>query len=96
VRWRRWLDEERIDLVIEPTLPVVAPLRGGGYDNAGSDIDLISLTSMWNWTGFPVVSFPCGLGARSALPTGMSLIGAPGSDRAVAGAGVALEQLLRH
>jgi aspartyl-tRNA(Asn)/glutamyl-tRNA(Gln) amidotransferase subunit A len=96
IRWRRWLAEERVDLLIEPTLPVVAPPRGGGYDNAGSDIDLVSLTLMWNWTGFPVVSFPSGLGARSALPTGVSLIGAPGSDRAVAGAGVAFEQLLQR
>jgi aspartyl-tRNA(Asn)/glutamyl-tRNA(Gln) amidotransferase subunit A len=91
LRWRRWLDEHRVDLLLEPTLPVVAPLRGSGYQNAGSDVDLISLTALWNWTGFPVVSFPSGLGRRSALPTGVSLIGAPGSD-----AVVGFEQLLRR
>jgi Asp-tRNA(Asn)/Glu-tRNA(Gln) amidotransferase A subunit family amidase len=54
----------------------------------------VSLTSLWNWTGFPVVSFAAGLGRHSGLPTGVSLIGVPGADQAVAAAGVALEQLV--
>jgi aspartyl-tRNA(Asn)/glutamyl-tRNA(Gln) amidotransferase subunit A len=94
VRWRRWLAEHQVDLVIEPTLPIVAPLRGTGYDNARSEPALVSLTSLWNWTGFPVVSFPAGIGRSSGLPTGVSLIGVPGSDRAVAEAGIALEELV--
>jgi aspartyl-tRNA(Asn)/glutamyl-tRNA(Gln) amidotransferase subunit A len=95
VAWRRWIADGAIDLVIEPTLPIVAPLRGTGYDTARAEPDLVSLTSLWNWTGFPVVSFAAGLGRRSGLPTGVSLIGVPGADQAVAAAGVALEQLVK-
>ena len=40
----------------------------------------ISLTHYWDWTGFPVVALPSGVGRRSGLPTGVSLIGAPGAD----------------
>ena len=42
--WAAWLDEHRLAAVIEPTIPVVAPLRGDGYEHAGSDYALISLT----------------------------------------------------
>jgi aspartyl-tRNA(Asn)/glutamyl-tRNA(Gln) amidotransferase subunit A len=95
VAWRCWLADGAIDLVIEPTLPIVAPLRGTGYDTARAEPDLVSLTSLWNWTGFPVVSFAAGRGRHSGLPTGVSLIGVPGADQAVAAAGVALEQLVK-
>lgn len=55
-------------------------LRGRGYDEPFSDEAEVALTYYWNWTGFPVVAFPTGLGARSGLPTGASLIGRPGAD----------------
>ena len=66
----------RISALLEPTVPCVAPLRGDGYDHAGSDYALISLTHYWDWTGFPVAALPAGVGARSGLPVGVSLIGA--------------------
>src|SRR5258708_15563085 len=58
--WADWLDEHRVAAVIEPTIPVVAPLRGTGYDHAGTDYALISLTHLWDWTGFPAVAMPAG------------------------------------
>ena len=69
---------------VEPTVPCVAPLRGDGYDHAGSDDALISLTHPWDWTGFPVVALPAGVGARSGLPVGVSLIGRAGERLAPA------------
>ena len=54
----QWLADERISALLEPTVPCVAPLRGEGYDHAGTDYDLISLTHYWDWTGFPVVALP--------------------------------------
>jgi aspartyl-tRNA(Asn)/glutamyl-tRNA(Gln) amidotransferase subunit A len=92
--WEDWLADERIDAVVEPTVPVVAPLRGRGYDHAGSDWDLISLTHYWNWTGLPVVAFPAGVGARSSLPVGVSLIGPAGTDWRLLGFGVELQERL--
>jgi aspartyl-tRNA(Asn)/glutamyl-tRNA(Gln) amidotransferase subunit A len=78
--WSDWLRQQGIDAVIEPTIPVVAPERGSGYETAGSDYALISLTAFWDWTGFPVVAHPAGLGRESGLPVGVSLIGAPHTD----------------
>ena len=92
--WADWFRAERIDALVEPTIPVVAPPRGEGYDVAGSDYALISHTYFWNWTGFPVVALPSGLGRASGLPTGVSLVGAAGADAALLGLGIALQREL--
>jgi aspartyl-tRNA(Asn)/glutamyl-tRNA(Gln) amidotransferase subunit A len=92
--WADWLDGEGITAVIEPTIPTVAPTRGDGYDHAGSDIALISLTHFWDWTGFPVVSLPAGLGSTTGLPVSVSLIGAAGRDWSLLELGSGLQELL--
>jgi aspartyl-tRNA(Asn)/glutamyl-tRNA(Gln) amidotransferase subunit A len=89
--WARWLDAHAIDAVLEPTVPVVAPLRGDGYEHAATDLDLISLTHYWDWTGFPAVALPTGVGGTSGLPTSVSLIGAAGSDAHLLALGIALQ-----
>ena len=79
--WGAWLAEHRLDALVEPTIPVVAPLRGDGYDHAGTDYALISLTHLWDWTGFPVAALPDGCRAqrladrRVADRTGRSRLG---------------------
>lgn len=78
--WADWIDEHGITALIEPTIPAVAPIRGDGYEHAGTDIDMISLTHFWDWTGFPVVALPAGLGATSGLPVSVSLIGPGATD----------------
>jgi aspartyl-tRNA(Asn)/glutamyl-tRNA(Gln) amidotransferase subunit A len=88
--WAFWLDEHRLTAVVEPTIPTVAPLRGDGYEHAGSDYALISLTHLWDWTGFPVAALPAGVG-RSGLPVGVSLIGPAGSDWELLSIGIALQ-----
>ena len=90
----QWLRDERITAVLEPTVPCVAPARGDGYDHAGSDYELISLTHYWNWTGFPVVALPSGVGSRSGLPVSVSLIGPAGSDWDLLDAGIQLQAAL--
>jgi aspartyl-tRNA(Asn)/glutamyl-tRNA(Gln) amidotransferase subunit A len=87
----QWLANEGITALVEPTLPCVAPERGDGYDHAGSDHKLISLTHYWDWTGFPVVALPAGLGSRSGLPVGVSLIGASGTDWQLLDMGIQLQ-----
>ena len=89
--WADWLAGGRIDAVVEPTVPIVAPLRGDGYDHAGTDLALISLTHFWDWTGFPAVALPAGVGSRSGLPVGVSLIGPAGRDWEVLSIGQALQ-----
>lgn len=89
--WLDWFAEHRVDAVIEPTVPVVAWVRGDGYDHWGTDAELISLTSYWNWTGLPAVSLPAGIGSASGLPVGVSLIGPEVSDWELLGLGIALQ-----
>ena len=51
--WCDWLAEHRIDAIVEPTIPIVAPLRGSGYDEVFGDVEDLSLTHYWDWTGLP-------------------------------------------
>ncbi len=92
--WLDWFAEHRIDAVVEPTIPIVAPLRGRGYEEPFGDLDDLSLTHYWDWTGFPVVSLPTGVGSRSGLPTSVSLIGRPGADWDLLSWGAALQDEL--
>jgi Asp-tRNA(Asn)/Glu-tRNA(Gln) amidotransferase A subunit family amidase len=92
--WCDWLAEYRIDAIVEPTVPIVAPVRGRGYEEPFGDLDDLSLTHYWDWTGFPVVALPSGVGRRSGLPVGVSLIGAPGADWDLLAWGAALQDEL--
>jgi len=92
--WVDWFAEHRVDAIVEPTVPIVARPRGAGYDEPFTDVAEISLTHYWDWTGFPVVALPSGVGRRSGLPTGVSLIGPPGADWDLLAAGVALQREL--
>ena len=95
-RWAEWLRDHRIDAIAEPTVAVTAPLRGDGYEHAGSDYALISLTHYWDWIGFPVVALPSGLGARTGLPCGVSLVGAAGADWQLLATGIGLQTRARR
>jgi aspartyl-tRNA(Asn)/glutamyl-tRNA(Gln) amidotransferase subunit A len=91
--WLDWLAEHRISALIEPTVAIVAPLRGHGYDAffTHEAIDYIRFTHYWNWTGFPVAALPSGVGSGSGLPVGVSLIGGPGSEWLLLGLGIELQ-----
>jgi aspartyl-tRNA(Asn)/glutamyl-tRNA(Gln) amidotransferase subunit A len=89
--WADWLAEHRVDAILEPTIPVVAPLRGDGYEHAGTDYALISLTHLWDWTGFPVAALPAGVGGETGLPVGVSLVGPAGTDERLLALGIALQ-----
>jgi aspartyl-tRNA(Asn)/glutamyl-tRNA(Gln) amidotransferase subunit A len=93
-RWCEWFSEHRVDALVEPTVPIVARRRGRGYDAPFTDVAEISLTHYWDWTGFPVVALPSGVGRRSGLPTGVSLIGRPGTEWDLLAAGAALQDAL--
>jgi aspartyl-tRNA(Asn)/glutamyl-tRNA(Gln) amidotransferase subunit A len=94
--WHDWLAASDVAAVLEPTVPVTAPLRGTGYERMGDDAALVSLTYLWCWTGMPVVSLPAGVGARTGLPVGVSLIGAAGSDARLLRLGAALQGMVGY
>ncbi|MGH2858923.1 MAG: amidase [Solirubrobacteraceae bacterium] len=87
--WERWLSEREIDLVLEPTLPLVPYDRGPGYDRghpAGAGDPLIALTALWDMTGMPVVSLPV------SCRVGVSLIAARGREAALIAAAIDLQE----
>jgi Asp-tRNA(Asn)/Glu-tRNA(Gln) amidotransferase A subunit family amidase len=96
--WIDWFAEHRIDAVIEPTVPMVAPKRGHGYDEffTAEAAAYIAFTHYWNWTGFPVAALfaAWALGPDGGLPVGVSLIGAPGTEWRLLGLGMELQDEL--
>jgi aspartyl-tRNA(Asn)/glutamyl-tRNA(Gln) amidotransferase subunit A len=77
-----------VDLVLTPTLEMVAPPAGIG------DLVLrprvLRLTFPWNVIGAPALALPCG-SAEHGLPASVQLIGRPGDDPLVLAAGRLLE-----
>jgi aspartyl-tRNA(Asn)/glutamyl-tRNA(Gln) amidotransferase subunit A len=81
----------RLDLLLTPTLAMVAPPSGVG-DLALRD-DMLRFTLPWNAVGAPALALPCGP-ADIGLPASVQLIGRPGDDPLVLAAGRALEERL--
>ena len=82
---------EGLDLLLTPTLTMVAPPAGIG-DLVLRD-SVLRLTLPWNAVGAPALALPCGA-AEEGLPASMQVIGRPGDDALVLGAGRALEERL--
>ncbi|MEX0428617.1 amidase [Nocardioides sp. DS6] len=93
--WDTWFGENRIDALLEPTSAITAPLRGPGYDAgkpAGGTDPLTMFTATWNVTGFPVAALPAGIGTRSGMPVGVSLVGPADADAHLLALGMALQE----
>src|SRR5215212_5326632 len=79
---------EGLDLLLTPTLAMVAPPSGVG-DLALRE-DMLRFTLPWNAVGAPALALPCGP-AEIGLPASVQLVGRPGDDALVLAAGRALE-----
>jgi amidase len=77
-----------LDLLLTPTLPVVAPPYGEGTRTV-----LTRLTALFNLTGWPALALPCGP-ADYGLPASVQLAAPPGRDALVLAAGLNLEKTL--
>jgi Asp-tRNA(Asn)/Glu-tRNA(Gln) amidotransferase A subunit family amidase len=70
-----------LDALLLPTLPIVAPPLGmtsvsiGGSEQPVRNV-MLRLTQLFNITGHPAISLPCG--TSSGLPCGIQLAGAAG------------------
>ena len=83
-----------LDLLLTPTLPVVAPRVGeGGVGDLDVRETLISNTFPFNALGWPALALPCGA-AEDGLPASIQIVGRPGADALVLAAGRLLEPLL--
>jgi aspartyl-tRNA(Asn)/glutamyl-tRNA(Gln) amidotransferase subunit A len=78
---------EQVDLLITPTLAIVAPPAGIG-DLALRE-QLLRFTYPFNATGAPALALPCD-SAEHGLPASMQLVGRPGDDAFVLAAGRAV------
>jgi aspartyl-tRNA(Asn)/glutamyl-tRNA(Gln) amidotransferase subunit A len=80
-----------LDLLLTPTLPVVAPPTGIG--DPALRRTLIRCTFPFNTLGWPALALPCGA-AEEGLPASAQLVGRAGDDALVLAAGEALEAAL--
>jgi aspartyl-tRNA(Asn)/glutamyl-tRNA(Gln) amidotransferase subunit A len=87
--WEAWFAEHGVDVVLEPTLPILPLQRGVGYEPghpAGPGDPLIALTALWDMTGMPVVSLPV------TWCAGMSLIAPRGHEAPLIQAAIDLQE----
>jgi aspartyl-tRNA(Asn)/glutamyl-tRNA(Gln) amidotransferase subunit A len=91
-RYRERIAGLDVDLLVTPTMPIVAPPAGIG-DLALRE-RMIELTFPWNVTGSPALALPCGP-AEDWLPASVQIIGRPGEDALVLAAGRALSERAR-
>ena len=87
--WEQWFRDNRVDVVLEPTLPIVPYERGPGYDrgHAGGPGDpMIALTALWDMTGMPVASLPV------SWEIGVSLIAPRGQEAPLVQAAIDLQE----
>jgi aspartyl-tRNA(Asn)/glutamyl-tRNA(Gln) amidotransferase subunit A len=80
-----------VDIVLSPTMEMVAPPAGVGDLALRSRV--LRLTYPWNVIGAPALALPCGP-AEEGLPASAQLAGKPGDDRLVLAAGRLLERAL--
>jgi aspartyl-tRNA(Asn)/glutamyl-tRNA(Gln) amidotransferase subunit A len=80
---------EQVDLLLTPTLVLVAPKVG--IDELTLRGTLTRLTFPFNLSGWPALALPCGP-AEDGLPASVQLAARPGEDARVLAAGKALEQ----
>ena len=87
--WEEWFAAGGIDVLLEPTLPIVPYGRGPGYDrgHAGGPGDpMIALTALWDLTGMPVAALPV------TWDAGVSLVAPRGREAALIAAAIDLQE----
>ena len=80
------------DALLLPTLPIVPPRLGA--DAEASRRQMLRLTQLFDVTGHPAISLPCGL--AGGLPAGAQLIGRRGRTADLLALAAALEPVVRE
>jgi aspartyl-tRNA(Asn)/glutamyl-tRNA(Gln) amidotransferase subunit A len=87
------------DALMLPTLPIPAPIIGqtsveiGGAKHPVRAL-MLRLTQLFNLTGHPAISLPCGT-TSLGLPCGLQLVGKIGATEALVAVASAVERTLR-
>ncbi|AOW15492.1 indole acetimide hydrolase [Hydrogenophaga crassostreae] len=95
---QRWYTDTfvqlRLDALVFPTVPQVAPSAGP----QSSALEVFGLfiqnTDPGSNAGLPGLQLPMGMGASSGLPVGLEMDGLPGSDKRLLSLGMAVELVL--
>jgi aspartyl-tRNA(Asn)/glutamyl-tRNA(Gln) amidotransferase subunit A len=95
---RQFMDLQRIDLLLTPTLPVTAFTAGldepDGWQRATlAPLDWTPFTFPFNLTGQPAATVPCGFD-RNGLPVGLQIVGRWREDSTVLRAAAAFESAM--
>lgn len=83
---------EGIDILLTPVAPYVAPNTTPPIDTPEGAVEG-AYTSIFNITGDPAISIPCGLNSEG-LPIGLQLATAKGTDMRLLSIALAIEELL--
>jgi aspartyl-tRNA(Asn)/glutamyl-tRNA(Gln) amidotransferase subunit A len=88
------------DVLALPTLPIPAPPRGAASMNVGATQEpvrslMLRLTQLFNLTGHPAISLPCGL-TSEGLPCGLQLVGGRLHTEALLRTALGIERLLNQ
>ena len=88
------------DVLALPTLPIPAPVIGQASAEIGGAKHpvralMLRLTQLFNLTGHPAISIPCGM-TSAGLPCGLQLVGARGATGALVAAASVVEERLRR
>ena len=86
------------DALVLPAMPIPAPRLGADTVRIGSTEQptramMLRETQLFNLTGHPAISLPCGL-TRDGLPCGLQLVGARDQTEALIRVALACERLL--
>ncbi|MNZ63517.1 Mandelamide hydrolase [compost metagenome] len=87
-------EQHRLDALLFPTTPIVAPPANDEVNLPECFERLIQNTEPAASAGLPGIQLPIGIGSRSGLPVGLELDGPFGSDRRLLAIGIALEAVL--
>ena len=92
---RQFMDLQRCDLLLTPTLPVTAFTAGldepdGWQRSTLAPLDWTPFTFPFNLTGQPAATVPCGVD-RNGLPVGLQIVGRWRDDGTVLRAATAFE-----
>lgn len=81
---------EDVDVIVNPTVAFEAPAEDPGVA-AGEGSDEARRTGIYNLTGLPAVTVPCGFG-QDNLPLGLQFAGKPMAEAVILQAAYAYEQ----
>ena len=90
---------ENLDALVLPTLPIPSPTLGAASVRIGGRSEpvrnvMLRLTQLFNLTGHPAISIPCGL-TRNGMPCGLQLVGRRDSTTDLLRAALACEPAVR-